>query len=278
MKNENIKHLIPTKLYLSHKYKKIFGKSINWEKPETYNEKLQWLKLYDRNPQYCNLVDKYEVKNIVASIIGWEYIIPTIGVWNSINDVDFSKLPEQFVIKCTHDSGSYVVCNNKSEFNLKDCAAKINKCLKHNFYWDSREWPYKNVRPRVIVEKYIGYYPQDYKFFVFNGVIDSIMVCEGRDKGYPNFYFYDTKWNRLRYQHENLEPCNQIEKPDNLSVMIELVKKLSYGFKHIRVDLYNVDGKVYFGEYTLYNQSGFDTDISYETDLRWGHLLKLKDE
>lgn len=275
MKSVHFNHMIPTKIYLSHKYKKIFGETINWKNPKTFNEKLQWLKVNDKNPEYTKLVDKYEVKNIVGDIIGWEYIIPTIGVWADIDDVDFSILPDQFVIKCTHDSGSYVICDDNENFDVVKCKEKIGKCLRHNFYWDSREWPYKNVKPKVIAEQFIGYYPKDYKFFVFDGVIDSIMVCEDRDKGHPTFYFYDTSWNRLYYQREELEQSNQVEKPKNLDLMIKLVNRLAQGFKHIRVDLYNVDGNVFFGEYTFYNQSGFDTDITKQTDLKWGDLLKL---
>lgn len=271
-----IKHLIPAKMYLSHKYKKIFNRKLNWKNPKTYNEKLQWLKLNDKNTLYTELVDKYKVKSIVGNIVGWKYVIPTIGIYDNAYDINFARLPKQFVIKCTHDSGSYIVCSNKKDLDVNLCIKKINTCLKHNYYWNGREWPYKNVKPRVIIEQFIGYYPRDYKFFVFNGIIDSIMVCVDRDKGHPSFYFYDTKWNRVYYQHQNLEQEKQIEKPKNFDLMIQLVNKLAKGFRHVRVDFYNLDGKVFFGEFTLYNQSGFDTEITYETDLKWGHLLNLQ--
>lgn len=252
------------------------GYPLNLNNPVTYNEKLQWLKLNDRKNNYSKLVDKYEVKKFVANKIGKEYIIPTYGVWNRFDEIDFDKLPNQFVLKCTHDSGSYVICSDKEKFDVEAAKLKIEKALKSSFYWDSREWPYKNVRPRIIAEKYIGFYPKDYKFFVFDSEIDSVMVCNGRENGHPKFYFYDTDWKRLYYQHKEIEFEDTIEKPLGFETMIEIVKQLSEGFPHIRIDLYNVNGKIWFGEYTFYDQGGFDTDITRETDLLWGKKIKLQ--
>ena len=268
-----LKKLIPDKIYLTHRFNHLMNYKMDWSNPITYNQKLQWIKLHDRDERYTNLVDKYEVKRIVANLIGEEYVIPTIQICESFDAINISQLPSQFVMKCTHDSGSYVICADKDKFDFNVAKEKLENSLKHNFYWESREWPYKNVKPRIIVEEFIGFYPKDYKFFVFNGEIDSIMVCKDRDKGYPSFYFYDINWNRLYYQHEELEKNDQIEKPENLDLMVKLVKKLAKGFAHVRIDLYNVNGTIYFGEYTLFNQSGFDTDITYETDLMWGKML-----
>lgn len=268
--------LIPDKIYLKHRFRSIMGYPLNLNNPVTYNEKLQWLKLNDRKNNYSKLVDKYEVKKFVANKIGKEYIIPTYGVWNRFDEIDFDKLPNQFVLKCTHDSGSYVICSDKEKFDVEAAKLKIEKALKSSFYWDSREWPYKNVRPRIIAEKYIGFYPKDYKFFVFDSEIDSVMVCNGRENGHPKFYFYDTDWKRLYYQHKEIEFEDTIEKPLGFETMIEIVKQLSEGFPHIRIDLYNVNGKIWFGEYTFYDQGGFDTDITRETDLLWGKKIKLQ--
>lgn len=271
-----IKHLIPDSLFLKNRFKKIMGYPLDLKNPQTFNEKLQWLKLHVRKPIYTTMVDKYEVKMFVAGLIGNEYIIPTLGVWDSFDEIDFNKLPNQFVLKCTHDSGSYIVCDDKSTIDLKMIKKKLQKCLNKNYFWDSREWPYKKVIPRIIAEKYIGYFPKDYKFFVFNGKIDSVMICTGRENGHPKFYFYDQDWNRLYYQRDELEMNDNIEKPLNFDKMKEVVLRLACNFTQIRIDLYNVEGKIYFGEYTLYNQSGFDTDISYDTDVKWGKLVNIK--
>lgn len=146
---------LPDKAFIKLKYKDKFGKKINLNNPQTFNEKLQWLKLYDRNPEYTKMVDKYEVKKYVASIIGEEYIIPTLGVWNKFEDIDFNKLPDQFVLKCTHDSGGLVICKDKSKLDINEAKKKIEKSLKINYYYLSREWPYKNVKPQIIAEKYM---------------------------------------------------------------------------------------------------------------------------
>lgn len=276
MKNQ-IKKLLPDKIYLKHKFKKVMGRKLDFKNLKTYNEKLQWLKIHDRKEYYVRLVDKYEVKSYVSNIIGQNYIIPTIGVWDSFEDIDFDALPNQFVLKCTHDSGGIVICKDKKNFDMQNASNKISKSLQSNYYWSGREWPYKNVKPKIIAEKYMEDEKtkelQDFKFFVFDGEIDCIMVCVGRSKGKPQFIYYDTEWNRLIYQDS--EPKFDIEKPKNLGKMIEIVNKLSKEFIHIRIDLFNVNGQIYFGEYTFYNDSGFDRDISYCTDLMWGKKIKI---
>ena len=269
------RRFLPSSILLKHQYKKTFGRKLDLKNPQTYNEKLQWLKLHDHNPLYTQLVDKYEVKKWVSERIGEKYIIPTISIWQKPDDIDFDFLPNKFVLKATHDSGSYCICDDKAKFDCEKAKRKLAAALNENFYYAGREWPYKNVQPRIIAEEYIGYFPMDFKFFVFDGVIDSIMVCKGREEGHPDFYFYDLEWKRLYYQHDELEKPDQIEKPENLSEMINIVEKLTDGFRHVRLDLYNVDGKIFFGEYTFYDQGGLDTDISYQTDLMWGNKLKL---
>lgn len=271
-----IKQYIPDSVILKYDYKKVFGRELDLKHPKTLNEKLQWLKLNNRNPFYSKLVDKYEVKNIVASKIGAQYIVPTIGVYNKFADIDFSTFPQCFVLKCTHDSGSTIVCKDKNNFDFDYANKKLTDCLAMNFYYRiGREWPYKNVKPRILAENFISDTPNDYKFYMFNGEMDSVMVCTDRDKGHPRFRFYDKDWNRLIYMHQDLEPEDDVSKPQNFSKMVKIAECLSAGFPHIRVDLYNVKGKIYFGELTFYNQSGFDTDITYETDLKWGKMTDL---
>lgn len=409
--------------YLQLKFYDTFGRFMDFSEPQTFNEKLQWLKIYDRKSEYTTMVDKYKSKEYVGNIIGNQYIIPTLGVWNHFDEIDFDALPNQFVLKCTHDSGGLIVCRDKSSLDIDEVRKKIDTSLSNNFYYMGREWPYKNVPHRIIAEQYMednlrdykvfgfdsvprmklvcserftkdglkedfydevwnylkvqsfaqdnavfpvqrpkqyeiikqlavmlhektackridfyeineknyfaeitfdltcnmekfelnkwnlefgectrisskgykwqfneysvivynSYYNSkaekainDYKIFCFNGEIDSIMVCTGREKGHPDFYFYDTNWNRLYYQHDSLEKKNNIERPCNLDEMIQIAKILSKGHSHIRVDLFDVDDNIYFGELTFFDNSGFDTDISYETDLKWGKKIILR--
>lgn len=269
------KKVLPDSVVLGLKFKKYMGYKLDLNNVQTFNEKLQWLKLHDRNPIYSTIVDKYMVKEYMASIIGEKYIIPTLGVWKKFEEIKFELLPRQFVLKCTHDSGGLVICDDKEKFNYSNAKKKIDECLETNFYWIAREWPYKNVIPQIIAEEYIGYYPLDYKFFTFEGEIDSVMVCKGRELGHPYFYFYDMKWERLYYQHEELEKDDQVDKPENFDEMISIVRKIAKGYCHLRVDLYNINGKIYFGECTFFDQGGYDTDITYNTDLMWGKKMNL---
>jgi len=411
---------IPDKYYLQLKFYDAFGRFMDFSNPITFNEKLQWLKVYDHKDEYTTIVDKYEAKKYISRFIGEKYIIPTLGVWDDFNQIDFDALPDQFVLKCTHDSGGLVICHDKTKFNMDVAKNKIETSLANNFYYMGREWPYKNVPHRIIAEQFMadnfrskklfpsGIIPRmrlvysqsfkensfkeffydevwncskiknnqngkavflinrpkqyktmkklaellnekvsniridfyeidennyfaelkfdsicnmenidlniwdfgvltkldmngykleidefsviisnsnynnkieksinDYKIFCFNGKIDSIMVCTGREKGHPNFYFYDKNWNRLYYQHDFLEKENEIKKPSNLDEMLRLAEILCKGFTHIRVDLFDVDNNIYFGELTFFDDSGFDNDISYETDLNWGSKIKL---
>lgn len=260
--------------YISKMFKARMNKTLNLDNPITYNEKLQWLKIFDRNPIYTIMADKYLVKEYVEQIIGKEYIIPTIGVWDRANDINFDLLPNKFVLKCNHNSGiGMCICKDKGILKETQVKKRLDKGLQQDYYLTLREWPYKNIQRKIIAEKYIGDAPNDYKFYMFNGKMDSVMVCTDRDKGHAVFRFYDKEWNRIFYQ--KMEPSNDVEKPENLEKMIEIAEKLSKGYPHIRVDLYNQNGKIYFGELTIFNQGGFDTDITYGTDIKWGKLLDL---
>lgn len=249
--------------FLKEKYKIVFGYELNLDNPQTFNEKLQWLKLYDRNPLYTVMVDKYKAKEYVANIIGKDYIIPTIGVWKNFDEIDFNKLPNQFVLKTTHDSGGIVICKNKNAFNKQLAQEKLNKSLKRNFYYIWREWPYKNVIPQIIAEKYMEDNKtkelRDYKFFCFNGEPKLLFVASDRQNSQEEtkFDFYDMDFNHLPFTNGHPNSKQFIEKPQSFELMKQLAKKLSKKIPHVRVDFYEINGRVYFGELTFSHWSGF---------------------
>ena len=267
------------KINLEFKY--YLGYKPNLNNPKSFNEKLQWLKLNDRKDEYSLLVDKCEVKKIISNLIGEEYIIPTIGIYDSFEEIDFSILPNKFVIKCTHDSGGVIICKNKNDLDLKSIKKKINHFLKHNYYLKHREWPYKNVKPRIIIEEYLSDTMNDYKFQCFNGKLDSVFVCEGRNtKKGVKYYYFDSDWNYLNYcDYKDIDNKNfDLLKPKNYDKMLKIVNIICEKFKQVRVDLYNIDGKIYFGEITFFTNAGYDTTISKEADLLMGERLILDDE
>lgn len=275
-----ISKILPDKIYLKLKFYIIFHKKLNLKSPTTYNEKLQWLKLYNRKKIYTQMVDKYEVKKYVANIIGEEYIIPTLGVYDKFDDIDFQKLPKQFVIKCTHDSGGLVICKDKDSFNYEQAKIKINKSLKNNYFYSGREWPYKNVKPRIIIEKYMEDMKtkelRDYKFFCFDGKVECFKIDFNRQTRHQANY-YDKNGNLLKFGEEICPPdfTEKLELPINLRLMIELAEKLSKGIKFIRVDFYEMNEKAYFGELTFYPASGFGKFIPKEWDMKLGEWIKL---
>lgn len=414
---------VSDRTYLKILYYAIMGRRLNLRQPKTFNEKLQWLKLNDHNPDYSEMVDKYAVKKYIANKIGAEYVIPTIGAWDRFEDIDFDKLPNQFVLKCTHDSGGLVVCSDKSKLDILSAQKKIEHSLNSNYYYSGREWPYKNIRPRVIAEQYMAddlrdgrlfgsdrtprmrmvysqcsaadglredfydeawnhlgvrrpangnrilpgqrpkqyaqmkelsaklwermplsridyfeidekvyfgeitfrtpgdiesFQPEewdlnlgewvrlpggyrlnagsctfvigftkdnnqnakaliDYKFFCFDGVAESVMVCTERETGHPKFYFFDKDWNLKKYNIRGKEaPAGfTLPKPDCIDEMFSIAEKLSKGIPYVRVDLYCIDGFVYFGEMTFYPDSGFDSNLLEESDAYWGKMLIL---
>ena len=278
---EWLSKFIPDDIYLKRIYKKHMGKNLDLKHPKTFNEKLQWLKLHDHNPIYIKLVDKYEVKYEVAKIIGDEYIIPTIGVWDKFEEINFDKLPDKFVLKTTHDSGSVIICNNKENFNLDNARIILEKSLKTNYYLKGREWPYKYVKPRIIAEKNLVSEKTDsivdYKLFCFDGSVDNIMVVRERSEGTPQFFHFDKDWNLCRFNRltRSLPKGYNETKPNFIDDMICIAEKLSKGIPHVRIDLYDVDGRIYFGEFTLYNQSGFETGFDDYSDNYLGGLITL---
>ena len=253
-------------------------KRLNINPPVTYNEKLQWLKLNDKHEEYTKLVDKYEVKKIVADIIGDEHIIPTLGVWDKFEDIDFDKLPNQFVLKCTHDSGGLVICKDKSRLNISKARRKINKCLKKKFFYENREYPYKNVIPRIIAEKYMvdesGTELKDYKFFCFNGIPKMLFIATDRPYD-TRFDFYDINFNHLPFRQGHPWAKKEIKKPLGFDKMLELAGALSKNIPHVRVDFYDINGTVYFGELTFFHFGGIVPFEPEEWDYKIGEWLEL---
>lgn len=270
------------RIFLTWKYYTVFHKKLNLDNPLTYNEKLQWLKLHNRKPEYTKMVDKAEAKKYAANIIGKEYIIPTLGVFNSFDEINFNQLPDQFVIKCTHDSGGVVVCKDKSKLDIRKAREKIEYGLGKTNYWGTREWPYKNVEPRIIIEQYLedesGYELKDYKVHCFNGEPKFILVASGRHQNDIRFNFYDLNWNLMPFEksHKRIDSNITIAKPDNLDEMLNLAKSLSTNIPHLRVDFYIVRNKIYFGELTFFPASGLGKFNPEEWDKKIGQLLHLE--
>ena len=281
LKLDNINLIkLSDKKYIELRYFSLFLKELNLDNPKSFNEKLQWLKLYDRNSEYTKMVDKYEVKKYVSNIIGEEYIIPTLGIYNSFEEINFDKLPNQFVLKCTHDSGGIVICKDKNNLDVKQAKNKINKSLKKNYYYSGREWPYKNVKPRIIVEKYMEESDKkelkDYKLFCFNGIPQIVLVCSERYSS-ENMCetWFDMNWNLIDVVESGHRIDTTISKPKKFKEMIALSKKLSKGIPFIRVDWYEIKGKLYFGELTFYPASGFEKFEPEEWNYKMGEMLEL---
>jgi hypothetical protein len=265
-------------IYLKIMYRIRMNKKLNLSNPITFNEKMQWYKIYDRKKVYNEMVDKINAKKYVENLIGKKCIIPTIGIYNDFSEIDFDKLPNSFVIKCSHDCGSVYVKKPNDSLDINRMKKKINKAMKNNYYYKWREWQYLDLKPRILIEKYMGDNLYDYKIQCFNGIPDNIFVCEGRmsDRG-VRYHYFDTEWNYLDYcPYSDVTKDNVgIEKPKKLNEMLEISKKLSSGFPQLRVDLYLIDDEIYFGELTLYTNSGFDDTITEEADRILGNKLDL---
>ena len=267
------------KKYLELKYKSILGKKLDLKNPKTFNEKLQWLKLYDRKDIYTTMVDKFAVKEYVSNIIGKEYIIPTLATYKNFDDIDFDSLPKQFVLKCTHDSGGIVIVDDKEKLNMKSAKEKITKSLNRNFYYHGREWPYKNVKPQILVEKFMKDEHSneliDYKVMCFNGVPQMIFTCTDRYTDGLKVTFFDLDWNKLPFERHYPSSKKNIAKPQNLDLMLDLSKKLSADIPFVRLDWYETNGKLYFGEYTFYPGDGYEEFTPEKWDYELGKLLEL---
>lgn len=277
-----ISRLVPDKLYLKMCYKAYIGKKLNLKNPISFNEKLQWIKLYDRRPEYIEYVDKFDVKKYISEKLGDEYIIPTLGVWENVEDIDFDSLPEQFVLKGTHDSGSVVICKDKSSFNVEKAKEKLRKSLRANMYWHGREWPYKELKPRIICEKYIEDSSgelRDYKLMCFNGEVKCSFVCSERFSGKGlHVTFFDRDWNLMKFERSFPHVKEGLPKPNNYGKMVELAEKLSKDIPFVRVDFYEVEGNIYFGELTFFPGCGFEAFQPEEWDYKLGEWITLPEK
>lgn len=281
---KKISCLIPDKLYLQIRYYLMFHRTINFDSPITFNEKIQWLKIYDRKEYYTKLVDKYEVRNYIKNTLGEEYLIPMLGVWNSFDEIDFDELPDEFVLKCTHDSGGVIICKNKIELDLNKVKKILSRSMKNNYYYTGREMPYKNVKPKIIAEKYMiddkSRDLNDYKFYCFNG---NPLYCQVISDRHFNetIDFYDMEWQHQEFVGLTKGINNATElhsKPVNFSLMIEFSKILSKNIPFIRIDFYEISSQLFFGEMTFYPASGFGEFTPKIWNYTLGDLIKLGDE
>ena len=267
--------------YLKRIFKMRLGYDLDLDNPQTFNEKLQWLKIHDRKPEYTLMADKYEAKKYAAKIIGEEHIIPTLGVYNNFDEINFDELPEQFVLKCNHDSGSIVIVRDKNNFDKAHARKFLNKKLKRNYFWTGREWPYKDIKPKIIAEQYmedsVTHDLRDYKFFTFDGVAKAMFIATDRQN--PNeetkFDFYDMDFKHLDFRHGHPNANIKIARPEKFDEMRELAEKLSAKLPQLRVDFYEVNGKIYFGELTFSHNMGMVAFEPFEWDKKFGEWITL---
>lgn len=275
------------KAYLKLLYFGEMGKKLNLKNPKTFNEKLQWLKLYNRQDIYTTMVDKYAVKKFVSDRIGAEYVAQVIGVWNSFDEIDFDNLPNRFVIKCNHDCGGMLICKDKSSLTsdeIEKARKKINKSLRNNYYLRSREWSYKNVRPLVFAEEYLEDEKtqelRDYKFFVFDGKVRAMFIASERQNKNTDtkFDFYDATGKHLPIINGHPNALIPPALPINFDKMKELAERLAKGIPHVRVDFYEVNGKIYFGEFTFFHWGGIVPFEPEEWDEMFGSWITLPEK
>lgn len=274
---------MPDEQYLRIAYRCKMHKKLNLSNPTTYNEKLQWLKLHERKDEYTRMADKFEAKKFAAERIGEEYVIPTLGVWDSFDEIDFNVLPNQFVLKCTHDSGSIIICKDKSKLDMTHAKAVLSTGLKHNSFWAAREWPYKNIKPRIIAEVYMEddttHDLRDYKFFAFDGEVKAMFIATERgSKEETKFDFFDADFNHLPFTNGHPNAVELPKKPEHFEEMKILAGKLSIGIPQVRVDFYECNGKIYFGEMTFYHWGGMVPFKPEEWDYTFGSWIKLQNK
>ena len=270
---------IPDKMYLKAVFKAETGYPLNLEHPCTYNEKLQWIKIYDRKPEYTTYADKYKVREYIAKVIGDQYLIPLIGMYKKAEDIPWKDLPVRFVLKCNHASGTNIICKDKGDLDISSTEKQLNAWLRRNAFWGAREWCYKDIEPCIICEEFIetqdGNTPDDYKFMCFNGIPRLIQVHHDR-YGNHTLDYYTPEWKKADLQRIDANKSDiEINKPDGLDEMLSIAEELSKDMYYSRIDLYNVNSKIYFGEITLYPTGGLSTFTRYEDDLKLGTYIKL---
>jgi len=269
--------LLSDKSYISHDFKRVFGKKPDLENPVTYSEKLQWLKLYDRKPLYKTLADKIAVRDYISKNYGSRYLFPLHGVYDSYDDIDFNVLPNKFVLKPSHASGHIFFCENKDEIDHRALRKTVNRWLRTDYYYEHREWQYKGIQRKLLCEKYMvdSEYgvPRNYKFFCFNGEPKVLLVTTGNGPNRPQNYF-DLDFNALDIcsDRRNIE---KLEKPENFDEMLFLVRKIVKPFLHVRMDMYIISGKIYIGEFTFHHYSGVKKWHPESADLELGAMLEL---
>lgn len=279
--NKGLFRWMPDKLYLKLMYRSQLGEKLNLKEPKTLNEKLQWIKLYDRKPEYTKMVDKYAARAYIAEKAGADYLVPLVGgPWDSFEEIDFDKLPEQFVLKCTHDSGGVVICKDKATFDREKAREKITRSLKRDYYLTSREWPYKDVPRKIVAEAFLvdesGIELKDYKIFCFNGRAEYVEVDFNRHIEHK-LNPYDFDWNPLNFCDKSKNDYGaNIPKPMRLEDMRRIAEKISADFPFLRVDFYSIYDKIYIGELTLFPGSGFIQFEPRSMDLKYGKMLDLK--
>ena len=271
--------VLPDEFFTKVRFKLTMGYWMDFNNPQTYNEKLQWLKLNDIHPEFTKLVDKIDAKEYIAKKVGKQYIIPTIATWNSVDEINWDTLPNQFVIKSTNDSGGVVVCKDKSRLNIQQAKKKLKKLGKRDYSQISKEYPYKAVPHRFIAEEYMedesGFELKDYKIFCFDGKAKFLFVATGRQSNDIRFDFFDIEYNHLPVINGHPNADSIPSKPVNFDKMIDLAEQISNGMRHVRVDLYNINGKIYFGELTFFHWSGIVPFEPFEWDVKFGEFLKL---
>ena len=268
--------------YLKVLFYHCLGYKLNLNNPKTFNEKLQWLKLNDQHEEYSKMVDKIEAKKYAASIIGEKFIIPTLGIWNNVNEIEWDSLPLQFVIKSSDDSGGVIVCKDKTTLDIEKAKKKLQR--KNNYFKYNKEYPYRNLKHRIIAEEYLEdeskYELKDYKIFCFNGEPSLLFVATDRQKRgeETKFDFFDIEWNHLPFTNGHPNNPNPIEKPRNFVEMLDIARKLSVGIPQVRIDLYNCNGKIYFGEITFFHWSGIKAFEPIEWDYKLGNMIHLPNQ
>ena len=275
---------VPDSLYLKVLYRVIMGRKLNLKNPKEYNEKLQWLKLNDRKPEYSTMVDKYEVRGYIEDLLGDKYLIPCLGIYDSVDDIDIDALPDRFVLKCTHDSGSVEICKDKSSFDIEGARHRLSQAMKRNYYATYREWPYKYVKPRIIAEGYLegdGGDLKDYKVMCFNGEAKIIEVHENRfvEGKVHTQTFYDREWNIVPLtQVETVTVDRPGERPRQLDEILRLSELIAKNMYHARIDWYIEGDKIYFGEITFFDGSGFESFSTSEMERMLGDMINLPEK
>lgn len=275
---------VPDSLYLKVLYRVIMGRKLNLKNPKEYNEKLQWLKLNDRKPEYSTMVDKYEVRGYIEDLLGDKYLIPCLGIYDSVDDIDIDALPERFVLKCTHDSGSVEICKDKSSFDIESARHRLSQAMKRNYYATYREWPYKYVKPRIIAEGYLegdGGDLKDYKVMCFNGEAKIIEVHENRfvEGKVHTQTFYDREWGIVPLtQVETVTVDRPSERPRQLEEILRLSELIAKNMYHARIDWYIEGDKIYFGEITFFDGSGFESFSTPEMERMLGDMINLPEK